>query len=88
MATSRARTLNNLHIIRLRAQSIYCKAECVLEYNKLIRKYYPGTDTIKTFNVLPSKYATIITKNEKKISKKFLANHEKPKITEKKPSIK
>ena len=86
MAASRTRTLNNLHIIRLRAQSIYCKAECVLEYNKLIRKYYPGTDTIKTFNVLPSKYATIIP--EKKISKEFLTNHEKPKITEKKPSIK
>ena len=75
VALSRCKSLNNLHIIDIHPQSIYCKHECVLEYNRLIKKFIPNGELIKQWNVLPSKYTPL--NSIKKVTRDLVSQYEK-----------
>jgi len=75
VALSRARNIKTIFLIEFEPSSIRCKNECVVEYNRLIRKYIPNGQIYSQWNVLPNQYATI--KKTKDFAIPLISNFEK-----------
>lgn len=77
VALSRARNLSSVFLIDFVPHSLYCRSECISEYNRLIAKYYPNESIIAQFNMLPGGYEQFQNKKAPKITVNLISNFEK-----------
>ncbi len=73
VALSRARNLNNITILDLNEEKLYCNSLAVDEYNRLYKKFMPLSKTITCFNTVLENSQNQIN-YEKFIQKNLLNN--------------
>jgi len=77
VALSRARNFKTVFLIDFVPESIYCEEKCILEYNRLIRKFVPNGKTISECNRVYRKFQGTQIGNEKKMALPLISDFEK-----------